>query len=191
MTLGAVRLRTLLTVAQDAAPKTLQDLCADLMRDEKESRKILNGTLYTFQISLLKSDPYLLLIHQHTIYSRWEMKYGLRSQWTILVRLAFFCSTKKVYTDKRFPLWYQYIVITVPQIVCSHFFTRQLWHCAVPWMHTCMVLLSSDSSSAVASSAALVSVNESRYTIILAAAGEREWCFWVWRTLCVWQSKPY
>lgn len=39
---------------------------------------------------------------------------------------------------------------------------------------TCMVLLSSDSSSAVANSAAFVSVDESKYTIILAAAGGRE-----------------
>lgn len=37
MTVGAVRLGTLLTVAQDATPKTLQDLDADLMREEKEN----------------------------------------------------------------------------------------------------------------------------------------------------------
>lgn len=36
MTVGAVRLGTLLTVAQDAAPKTLQYLDADLMREEKK-----------------------------------------------------------------------------------------------------------------------------------------------------------
>lgn len=37
-----------------------------------------------------------------------------------------------------------------------------------------MVLLLSDSSSAVASSAAFDSVDESRYTIILAATGQRK-----------------
>lgn len=48
MTLGAVRLRELLTVAQDAAPKTLQDLCADLMRAEKRKmgRSILFGFIF-------------------------------------------------------------------------------------------------------------------------------------------------
>lgn len=46
-----------------------------------------------------------------------------------------------------------------------------------------MVLLSSDSSSAVANSAALVSVDESRYTIILAAKGKR-------RTAVSLEAKP-
>lgn len=41
-------------------------------------------------------------------------------------------------------------------------------------MLTCMVLLYSDSSSAAASSAAFISVDESKYVIILAAAGARE-----------------
>lgn len=42
------------------------------------------------------------------------------------------------------------------------------------WKLTWMVLLFSDSSSAVTSSAAFVSVDGSRHTIILAAAGRRE-----------------
>ena len=40
----------------------------------------------------------------------------------------------------------------------------------VCWEPTCKLLFSRDSSSAVASSAAFVSVDGSRYTIILAAA---------------------
>lgn len=51
----------------------------------------------------------------------------------------------------------------------SNFLTTQLSQCIIPCMHTCRVLLSSESSSAVANSAAFVSVDESRYTIILAA----------------------
>lgn len=50
MTVGAVRLGTLLTVAQDAAPKTLQYLDADLMREEKKENYLGDFISYLYSL---------------------------------------------------------------------------------------------------------------------------------------------